>query len=87
MPRDTGLPSLSFQAASYSGVFTLLPLLTLVGREHHGAILRAAAALAERGELIPRVDPRTYTLDSVSAAHADLASGTAEGKIVINVSG
>jgi NADPH2:quinone reductase len=34
------LAPLSFKSASYAGVFTLLPLLTGEGREHHGAILR-----------------------------------------------
>src|SRR6185436_3116993 len=36
------LAPLSFKAASYSGVFTLLPLLTGEGREHHGDIMREA---------------------------------------------
>jgi NADPH2:quinone reductase len=40
------LAALSFRAASYSGVFTLLPMLTGEGREHHGEILREATALA-----------------------------------------
>lgn len=33
------LAPLSFKAASYSGVFTLLPLLTGEGRAHHGEIM------------------------------------------------
>jgi len=32
----------ALRAASYSGVFTLLPLLTGEGQDHHGEILRAA---------------------------------------------
>ncbi len=44
------------RGASYSGVFTLLPLLTGRGRAHHGAILAAATALAEAGRLRPQVD-------------------------------
>ncbi len=63
------LAPLSFKAASYSGVFTLLPLLTGEGREHHGAILRQAARLAEAGKLVPRVDARAFTLDQVEEAH------------------
>jgi NADPH:quinone reductase len=42
------LAPLSFRAASYSGVFTLLPLLTGEGRAHHGEILREATK-AHRG--------------------------------------
>ena len=36
------LAPLSFKAATYSGVFTLLPMLTGKGRAHHGEILREA---------------------------------------------
>ncbi|MGW3103646.1 zinc-binding dehydrogenase [Streptomyces sp. NPDC001100] len=39
----------SFRGATYSGVLTLLPMLTGNGREHHGEILREAAALADAG--------------------------------------
>ena len=35
------LAPLSFRAASYSGVFTLLPMLTGEGRAHHGDIRQA----------------------------------------------
>jgi len=41
------LAPLSFKAASYSGVFTLLPLLTGEGRSHHGEILREVGKLVE----------------------------------------
>ncbi|HEY5299387.1 MAG TPA: hypothetical protein VIJ55_01815 [Acetobacteraceae bacterium] len=34
---------------NYSGVFTLLSLLSGEGRDHHGAILAEAARLAEAG--------------------------------------
>lgn len=50
------LAPLSFRGATYSGVFTLLPLLTGRSREHHGAILREAAALADNGALKPVLD-------------------------------
>ena len=42
------LAPLSFRGATYSGVFTLLPLLTGEGRLHHGDILREAT-VASRG--------------------------------------
>jgi len=78
------LAPLSFKAGTYSGVFTLLPLLTGIGREHHGAILRSATELAERGLLRPRVDPKSFTLHSANEAHALMAAGRNEGKIVID---
>jgi NADPH2:quinone reductase len=47
------LAPLSFRGATYSGVFTLLPLITGEGRAHHGEILTEAAGLAEAGKLRP----------------------------------
>ncbi len=81
------LAPLSFRAATYSGVFTLMPLLTGVGREHHGDIMREASALVAAGKLRVLLDPARYTLtaDSVSAAHQALTERTASGKVVVEV--
>ena len=79
------LGPLSFKGGTYSGVFTLLPLLSGVGREHHGEILVRIAALAEEGKLSPRLDPRRFALADAETAHAAVASGAAAGKIVIGV--
>jgi NADPH:quinone reductase-like Zn-dependent oxidoreductase len=78
------LAPLSFRAASYSGVFTLLPLLTGEGRAHHGEILNEATRLAEQGNIAPRIDPRRFTIENVSQAHQALA-GRAAGKIVVDI--
>jgi NADPH2:quinone reductase len=79
------LAPLSFRAASYSGVFTLLPLLTGSGREHHGEILRQAARLVEAGKVMPRVDPRRFDLATADQAYQAVGSGAAAGKIVIDI--
>lgn len=79
------LAPLSFRGASYSGVFTLLPLLTGQGREHHGEILDQAADLIEAGRLKPIVDPRRFDLDTAEAAHELLKSGEAQGRLVIEI--
>jgi len=79
------LGPLSFKGASYSGVFTLLPLLTGEGRAHHGEILAEATRLAEAGQLRPRLDPRAFDLDTVEAAHDIVTAGTAQGKVVVSV--
>lgn len=79
------LGPLSFRAASYSGVFTLLPLLTGEGRDHHGEIMGEAKRLAESGKLIPLVDPRRFSLATVEAAHTAMQDGTARGKIVVDI--
>jgi NADPH:quinone reductase-like Zn-dependent oxidoreductase len=79
------LAPLSFRAASYSGVFTLLPLLTGEGREHHGEILAHATRLVEAGEVVPQVDPHPFTLDTVDAAYETLRTRRAQGKLVVDV--
>lgn len=79
------LAPLSFKAASYSGVFTLIPLLTGEGRAHHGEILEHARQLAEAGKLSPTLNARHFTFADVDAAHAMVAEGKTAGKIVISV--
>jgi NADPH:quinone reductase len=79
------LAPLSFRAASYSGVFTLLPLLTGEGREHHGEILREATRLIEAGRIVPRFDPRHFSLDTIDQAHAAIENGNAAGKIIVDI--
>jgi NADPH:quinone reductase len=79
------LAPLSFRAGTYSGVFTLLPLLSGEGRAHHGDILNEAARLAEAGQLRPRLDPRRFTLNSVAEAHAAVEDRSADGKIVVDI--
>ena len=79
------LAPLSFRAASYSGVFTLLPLLTGEGREHHGEILAQAAKLVDAGKIAPRIDPRRFTLQTVEEAYRAIEAGGASGKIVVEI--
>ncbi|MBE1528994.1 NADPH2:quinone reductase [Sphingopyxis sp. OAS728] len=79
------LAPLSFRAATYSGVFTLLPLLSGEGRAHHGEIMAEATQLVEAGKLVPRLDPRRFTLDEAADAHAAIADRSAQGKLVIDV--
>jgi len=77
---------LSFRGATYSGVFTLLPMLTGRGRQHHGEILAEIARLVDDGRLTPVLDPRRFTLETVSEAHRVVEAGTNEGKVVIDIS-
>jgi len=79
------LAPLSFRGATYSGVFTLLPLLTGQGRAHHGEILAQAAALADAGLLTPLVDPAAYSLETVADAHRAVETGKSAGKVVVRV--
>ena len=79
------LAPLSFKGAAYSGVFTLVPLLTGEGRRRHGEILEEATKLAEAGQLIPRLDPRRFTLATADDAHVAITDGSARGKIVVEI--
>ncbi|MBW4091456.1 MAG: zinc-dependent alcohol dehydrogenase family protein [Proteobacteria bacterium] len=79
------LAPLSFRAASYSGIFTLLPLITGEGRSHHGEILTAATRLAEAGQLSPSLNPRRFTLDRLDDAYRLITEGQARGKLSIDI--
>ncbi|MDB6050310.1 MAG: quinone oxidoreductase [Pseudomonas sp.] len=79
------LAPLSFRAATYSGVFTLMPLLSGQNRLHHGDILREATRLIEAGSVKPVLDDRHFTLETVHAAHDILESGIARGRLVIDI--
>jgi NADPH2:quinone reductase len=79
------LAPLSFRGATYSGVFTLYPLISGVGRKHHGDILREATKLAEAGKLKPVLDSEVYRPDTIGVAYAAIAGGKAKGKVVINL--
>ncbi|QYY28236.1 MULTISPECIES: zinc-dependent alcohol dehydrogenase family protein [Cupriavidus] len=79
------LAPLSFREASYSGVFTLYPLLTGKHRAHHGEMLREATRLAEAGALKPVVDPRHFGLGTAEAGYEVVAAGTGRVKVVVDV--
>lgn len=79
------LAPLSFKGATYSGVFTLMPLLTGVGRARHGSILSEAAKLVEAGKLSPILDQRRFDLATACDAYRALKGARSAGKIVIDV--
>ncbi len=79
------LAPLSFRGASYSGVFTLLPLLTGEGRAHHGEILSRAAELADEGKLAPLLNKTQFSASDIAAAHTEVERGSL-GKTVIEFS-
>jgi NADPH2:quinone reductase len=83
--RTHALAPLSFREASYSGIFTLHPLLDDEDRAHHGDMLRVAGRLADEGKLVPMVDPQHFDLTSIEAAYAAIVDRSAKGKIVVDV--
>lgn len=80
------LAPLSFRGATYSGVFTLTPLLTGEGCAHQGQILTHVASLAEGGRLRPRLHPTVFDLATVAEAHRLVQAGQARGKVIVRVS-
>ena len=76
------LAPLSFRGATYSGVFTLLPLITGEGRQHHGEILAAAAKMAAEGKLKPLLAAERFNATTIGQAHKLVALGSL-GKVVI----
>jgi NADPH:quinone reductase-like Zn-dependent oxidoreductase len=78
------LAPLSFRGATYSGVFTLYPLLSGKGRAHHGEILAEVSALVEAGKLRPLLNERHFSGDEIAAAHA-LVETAPLGKVVVEL--
>lgn len=78
------LAPLSFRAATYSGVFTLLPLLTGLGRANHGHILQRAAELAERHQLKPLLAEEHFGRDDLARAYDAVVKGS-KGKVVVEL--
>ena len=79
------LKPMHLKGLSLHVIFMLLPLLTGLGRERHGAILREIAALADAGKLQPLVDDNRFTLTTAADAYRYLESGKASGKVVIDI--
>jgi NADPH:quinone reductase-like Zn-dependent oxidoreductase len=76
------LAPLSFRAATYSGVLTLFPLLSGVGRAHHGEILREISKMAEKNQIQPLLAAEHFGREDIAAAY-DLVAGGSKGKVVI----
>lgn len=77
------LAPLSFRSATYSGVFTLFPLLTGLQRANHGHILREASNLADRNQLKPLLAEKQFARTELAAAYDEVAKGS-KGKVVIS---
>lgn len=78
------LAPLSFRGATYSGVFTLYPLISGRDRAHHGEILTHITALVEAGKLKPLLNSQVISMADINTAHSFVESG-AVGKVVVEV--
>ena len=78
------LAPLSFRNATYSGVFTLTPLLTGVGQVRLGRILTEAAKLVDDGKLKPLLSEQRFAPAELEAAFSLVKSGSI-GKVVVEL--
>ncbi|TAK98491.1 MAG: quinone oxidoreductase [Rhodospirillaceae bacterium] len=78
------LTPLHSRGASLHAVFSVIPVITNLGRERQGRVLGEIAALVDSGAVRPLLD-HTYSFDQVADAHARLESGQAIGKVVVTV--
>jgi len=79
------LAPLSFRAATYSGVFTLMPLLSGIGRDQHGRIMSEATRLADAGKLVPVLSAQRFHLTDGNAALDLVESGRSAGKVIVTL--
>jgi NADPH2:quinone reductase len=79
------LAPLSFKGATYSGVFTLAPLLDGEGRRHHGEILEGVAGLVDEGRIRPILADQHFDLSEIDRAYALIRAGGSPGKLVVEL--
>lgn len=79
------LAPLALRAGSYSGVFTLIPLISGKNRAHHGEIMRQATELIEAGVVKPIVSPSVYSLATAMDAYNEFKNNKEKGKVVIDI--
>jgi NADPH:quinone reductase-like Zn-dependent oxidoreductase len=51
----------------------------------YGEIMREATTLVEAGQVVPRVDPRHFSVSSVGDADRAIEANDADGKIVVDI--
>lgn len=83
--QDHNLSSVLGASLEFIGIFMLLPMLIGKNLERHGEILTQLASLVDAGKVQPVLDPASFSLDDVVAAHEHLASGKAVGKVVVDI--
>ncbi|WP_281225558.1 zinc-dependent alcohol dehydrogenase family protein [Flavobacterium aquiphilum] len=76
---------LSFLGATYSGVFTLLPLLSGTDKHLHGQILEKASKLIEQGKIAPLISSKSFNLEQANEAYTALKNRTEIGKVVVEL--
>lgn len=76
------LAPLSIRSATYSGVFTLFPLLTGAQQANHGHILSEVSKIAEHNQIKPLLAEQQFGRTDIAIAY-DLVAKGSKGKVVI----
>ncbi|VVN43667.1 alcohol dehydrogenase catalytic domain-containing protein [Pseudomonas fluorescens] len=79
------LVALATKSANFSAVSPMLLLTNEEGRGAQSLVLQEATHLVESGRLLPIVDRHRFGLQSVNEAYELLASGGADGKLIVDV--
>ncbi|WP_271274550.1 zinc-dependent alcohol dehydrogenase family protein [Aliamphritea hakodatensis] len=66
-------------------VFMLIPMIHNYARQAHSGILRDISRIVDAGCLRPVLDEQRFSLTQAGQAHQHLNSGTATGKVVIDI--
>lgn len=82
---DMDLSVAHFKGLSLHVVFMLIPMLHNHKREEHAQILAELTKIVESGGLHPVLDEQHFSLTDISKAHMRLSSGSAIGKVVVDV--
>lgn len=82
---EIDLTPVHFKGLSLHVVFMLIPMMHDVERQTHGNILAILAGFVDAGALKPIVDENEFGWDSVDAAYAQLTTGAAVGKVVVEL--
>ncbi len=75
----------ALKSLSFHSVLMLIPLVHGKNRASHGQILANIAKLVDNGEIKPLLDEKRFSIWQVAQAHQHLESGTAVGKIVLEM--
>ncbi len=82
---ELDLSTAHFKGLSLHVVFMLIPMLHNQKREQHAHILSELTKITEAGGLKPVLDEQRFSLADVSQAHTRLSSGSAMGKVVVEI--
>jgi NADPH2:quinone reductase len=80
--REAEIPTPSPAPITYSGIFTLFPLLSRLNREHHGMIRQKVNEMVETGKLKPLLAKQQFAPDQIASAFDLVSTGTA-GKVTV----